>query len=44
MSKESNFYLAKISGVLNETILNEYALIDVNNRHRLCDNETKKWW
>ena len=44
IDNEVNFYLAKIPGVLNENILNEYSLFDINNRYRLCDNETDKWW
>ena len=44
MNKESNFFLVKIPGGLNETILNEYSLYNEKNKHRLCDNEINKWW
>ena len=44
MEKESDFYLVKVPGGLNETILNEYSLFDPKNKYRFCDNESKKWW
>ena len=44
ISDETNFYLAKVSGILNESILNDFASFDVKNKHRLCDKESDKWW
>lgn len=44
IEKESNFYLVKVPGGLNETILNEYSLFDPKNKYRFCDNESTKWW
>ena len=42
--KETNIYLAKIPGIINENILNEYSLFDNNNRYRALDNENSQWW
>jgi len=42
ISEGVQFYLAKVSGVLNESILNEVSSFDVKNK--LCDKENDKWW
>ncbi len=44
ISEGAQFYLAKVSGVLNESILNEFSSFDVKNKNRLCDKENDKWW
>ena len=44
IKENSKIYLAKIPGILNEQILNEFSKFDTKNKYRLCNNESDRWW